>query len=130
MKKLLYFITMLFVWVSVDAQVTEIEDIWDIKYNERPMVVDVYATWCGPCKVYSPIFNKIANEYEGVVDFYRMDVDSPYSQDFTEFNCVPTTVFIYDPKGDACIQYFTEEGLLNYQQLKSAVEKARRNHFK
>jgi thioredoxin len=43
--------------------------------SERPVVVDFYADWCGPCKRLSPILRDIAHYYKGQVDFYRINVD-------------------------------------------------------
>ncbi len=43
--------------------------------NKKPVVVDIYATWCGPCKRLSPILNELATEYNGKVDFYKIDLD-------------------------------------------------------
>lgn len=108
--------------ITSRAQVTEIGDIWEIKYHNRPMVVDVYATWCAPCHSYRPIFDRVAREYQDRVDFYRMDVDSPDAQNFIDITSVPTTVFIWDPKGDATVQHSEESGLLSYTELVSYVE--------
>lgn len=41
----------------------------------KPAVVDIYATWCGPCKRLSPILEELATEYKGKVDFYKIDLD-------------------------------------------------------
>ena len=43
--------------------------------GERPCIVDFFATWCGPCKMLSPILDELAEEYEGKVDIYKVDVD-------------------------------------------------------
>lgn len=43
--------------------------------SPRPVVVDFYADWCGPCKRLSPILRDIAQYYQGEVDFYRINVD-------------------------------------------------------
>ena len=40
-----------------------------------PVVVDFFATWCGPCKRLSPIIDQIASERAGKVKFVRLDVD-------------------------------------------------------
>ncbi|MBP5420225.1 MAG: thioredoxin family protein [Bacteroidales bacterium] len=45
------------------------------KYRStRPCVIDFYATWCGPCKMLSPIVEQLSNEQPGI-DFYKVDVD-------------------------------------------------------
>lgn len=45
-----------------------------VRGSEGRVVVDFFATWCGPCKMFMPIFEKVA---EGMpeVDFYKVDVD-------------------------------------------------------
>lgn len=60
-----------------------IKNVWDVETNanefvfkgERPSVIDFYATWCGPCKRVAPIIERLAKEYDGKVDFYKVDVD-------------------------------------------------------
>ena len=43
--------------------------------NQKPVVLDIYATWCGPCRRLSPILEELATEYKGKVDFYKIDLD-------------------------------------------------------
>ncbi len=42
--------------------------------SESPVVIDFHATWCGPCKILSPILDEISSEVEGV-EFVKLDVD-------------------------------------------------------
>ena len=40
-----------------------------------PAIVDFYADWCGPCKMVTPILEKVAAEYEGKLNVYKVDTD-------------------------------------------------------
>ncbi len=42
----------------------------------KPMVLDFWAEWCGPCRMVSPIIDELAQEYEGKVVIGKMDVDN------------------------------------------------------
>jgi thioredoxin 1 len=44
--------------------------------NERPVVVDFWASWCGPCRMVAPEIEKLAAKYAGRVDVVKVDVDA------------------------------------------------------
>ena len=48
----------------------------DVLQSKRPVLVDFYADWCGPCKVIGPIVEELGNDYAGRVDVRKVDVDS------------------------------------------------------
>jgi len=45
-----------------------------IKSNDKPMILVFSATWCGPCKMFSPVFDEVATQM-GEYDFHKIDVD-------------------------------------------------------
>lgn len=70
----------------------------EVLKSEIPVLVDFYATWCGPCKVLSPILEEIAQENE-MVKFVRVDVDK--EDDIAmqyQIMSIPTLVLIQNGK--------------------------------
>lgn len=67
---------------------------------DQVTVIDFNATWCGPCKFFSPIFHKAANEYANV-KFYSVDIDEfPQTASAFGIKAIPTIVII-SPSGEA-----------------------------
>ena len=75
--------------VVTDATFEEI-----VLKNERPVVVDFWATWCGPCKMVAPEMEKIAAKYDGQVDVVKVDVDAnPALSRAFNIMSIPTIAF-------------------------------------
>ncbi len=85
--------------------------------GERPAIIDFFATWCGPCKMLSPILDELSEEYEGKVDFYKVDVDqeSKLSELFN-IRSVPSLLFIPLTGNPGMLQ-----GALPKVQLKNTI---------
>lgn len=47
----------------------------DVLNSDKPVVVDFWAPWCGPCKMVSPTIEELAKEYEGKVAIGKLNVD-------------------------------------------------------
>lgn len=86
--------------------------------DNLPIVVDFNATWCPPCKRYSPIFHGIAEKYQGQAIFVSIDTDeNPAIANAYKIESIPTTLFIM-PGGGLLGK---EVGLLTEDQLDQFV---------
>jgi len=66
----------------------------EVLKSDLPVVIDFYATWCGPCKMITPIFEELAKEYSGKVKFAKVDIDeSPNLASAYKVRGVPTMMF-------------------------------------
>tara|TARA_A100001035_G_scaffold90351_1_gene70527 strand:+ start:474 stop:785 length:312 start_codon:yes stop_codon:yes gene_type:complete len=72
------------------------EEYSEIINSSNPVVIDFHATWCGPCKVLSPILEELDEEIEGV-EFVKLDVDQhPQIAGQNQVMGVPTVVILKD----------------------------------
>lgn len=62
--------------------------------SPRPVVVDFWAAWCGPCRMVAPEIEKLAAKYEGAVDIVKVDVDAnPEVSGMLGIQSIPTIAF-------------------------------------
>lgn len=64
------------------------------KNGELPLVVDLWATWCGPCRMVGPIIEELSNEYDGKIVVGKCDVEEndDIAMEFGVRN-IPTVLF-------------------------------------
>ena len=86
----------------------------EVLQSEKPVLVDFYADWCGPCKMLAPIIEEIANENEDV-KVVKVNVDE--AQDIAvkyDVMSIPTTVVIKNGQEvDRIVGYVGKETILN-----------------
>ena len=86
--------------------------------NDRLIVLDFYATWCGPCKRMDPIIKELEKKYRDRVDFYKIDVDKSKVDDALGVSAMPTYLFIYNSANLEQI-----EGAMSKSKMKGLIEK-------
>ena len=57
----------------IDLQTGEFENV--VINSDKPVIVDFMANWCGPCKLVTPIFKKLADDFVDEVKFVKVDTD-------------------------------------------------------
>ena len=64
-------------------------------YETNPNEWKFYATWCGPCKMLAPVLDELAEEYDGKIDIYKIDVDQEEElAGLFAIRSVPTLLFV------------------------------------
>ena len=51
------------------------ENFESYKNGELPLVVDLWATWCGPCKMIGPVISELANDYDGKIVVGKCNIE-------------------------------------------------------
>lgn len=88
----------------------------DVLDETLPVLLDFTATWCGPCKMLAPVMEELAEEWEGKVQVYKIDVDQ--SQDLAmkyQVMSVPTVMIFVDGE--------EKERLVGFRPKKKIIKK-------
>ena len=94
------------------------ENFEKYKNGELPLVVDLWATWCGPCRMVGPIISELAEEYDGKLRVGKCDVEenAEIAEDFGVRN-IPTILFF---KGGQFVDKFV--GAASKDKLKEKFD--------
>ena len=89
------------------------------KFNDKIIIIDFWAVWCSPCKMFAPIFEKLQQEYNKDFIFAKINVDeNPLIAPSFGISSIPTTIYLKD--GQLLQKYV---GVMNYTTLKQVLEK-------
>ncbi|MFR9307290.1 MAG: thioredoxin [Lachnospiraceae bacterium] len=61
--------------IMAEITLTEVNFENEVLKSDKPVLVDFWATWCGPCRMLSPVISELAEEYEGRVKVGKVNVD-------------------------------------------------------
>lgn len=121
MKKNLFVLFLFIGVINVFAQ-TELDDSNAesklLVNNDRLIVLDFYATWCGPCKMMDPIIKELEEKYGDRVDFYKIDIDKNKVDDALGITAVPTYFFI---KNSSNLEHL--EGAMSKEKMENLIKK-------
>jgi thioredoxin 1 len=91
-----------------------------INSSSTPVLVDFYATWCGPCQTLSPIVQEVAKEMRDQLKVIKVDVDrNPAAAQQFQIRGVPTLILF---KGGKVL--WRKAGLMTRRELTSSIQNA------
>ncbi len=90
----------------------------DVLQSDKPVLVDYWAEWCGPCKMIAPILEEVASEYGGKIKVCKMNIDeNQETPPRYGIRGIPTLILFKNGEVEA-----TKVGALSKTQLQSFLD--------
>src|SRR5215470_17512565 len=87
----------------------------EVIHSDKPVIVDFWAEWCGPCKMIAPLLDEIAREKNGMVKIAKVNVDENQSLSFKyNIRAIPALLFFKNGQlRDQIVGVTSKKDLLN-----------------
>ncbi len=81
------------------AQELTAQNFDEVMASDKPVMVDFWAAWCGPCRAFSPIVEEVADEYADQIGVYKCNVDDQ-EELATRYNIASIPTIVFFEKGE------------------------------
>ena len=97
-------------------QITDANFEETVLKSDKPVLVDFWAEWCGPCRMVGPVVEELAGDYDGKVNFVKVNVDNAQeiAQKYNIFS-IPTLILLN--KGEVIAQQVGAGSKETYQNM-------------
>lgn len=90
----------------------------EVLKNDKLIIIDFFATWCGPCQMIAPVLEEISKTYSDEVEIFKVDIDENQEVAMRySIMSVPTIIFFKDGK-----EIERHVGYLNVAELENIIK--------
>ena len=93
----------------------------EVLKSDVPVLVDMFETWCGPCKMMAPVVAQLAEEYEGTVKVGKLDIDQNVDI-VAQYKIMSVPTFLVIKDGEVKAKLI---GAVSKEELVEAIDQAK-----